>query len=146
MSAMSDYLEDAFLDHFLGTTSTTAPSAVYIGLHTADPTDAGTGAEVSGNGYARQSMAFAASSSGTASNSAAVEFPAASGGNWGTITHIGIYDASSAGNLLFHAALTASKTINDGGIFKVAASKLETYTMYIFKYGESCKKRSPTSC
>ena len=42
MSAMSDYLEDAFLDHFLGTTSTTAPSAVYIGLHTADPTDAGT--------------------------------------------------------------------------------------------------------
>lgn len=92
MSAMSDYLEDAFLDHFLGTSSTTAPSAVYIGLHTADPTDAGTGAEVSGNGYARQSMAFAASSSGTASNSAAVEFPAASGGNWGTITHIGIYD------------------------------------------------------
>ena len=50
MSAMSDYLEDAFLDHFLGTSSTSAPAAVYIGLHTADPTDAGTGAEVSGNG------------------------------------------------------------------------------------------------
>ena len=122
MSAMSDYLEDAFLDHFL---STTSPSTIYLGLHTADPTDAGTGAEVSGNGYARQSIAFAASSSGTASNSGAVEFPAASGGNWGTITHVGIYDAASAGNLLFHAALTTSKIINDGDIFKVAASGID---------------------
>ena len=121
MSAMSNYLENKFLDHFLGTSSTSAPSNVYIGLHTADPTDAGTGAEVSGNGYVRQAMAFGASSSGTASNSGAVEFPAASG----TITHIGIYDASSSGNLLFHAALTASKTINDGDIFKVAASGVD---------------------
>jgi hypothetical protein len=125
MSAMSNYLENKFLDHFLGTSSTSAPSNVYIGLHTADPTDAGTGAEVSGNGYVRQAMAFGAASSGTASNSGAVEFPAASGGNWGTITHIGIYDASSSGNLLFHAALTASKTINDGDIFKVAASGVD---------------------
>lgn len=125
MSAMSDYLEDAFLDHFLGTTSTAAPSAIYIGLHTADPTDAGTGAEVSGNGYARKAITFGASSSGTASNSAAVEFAAASGGNWGTITHIGIYDALTAGNLLFHSALTTSKTIQDGDIFKVAASGID---------------------
>ena len=125
MSAMSDYLENKFLDHFLGTASTSAPAAVYVGLHTADPTDAGSGAEVSGFGYARQSMAFGAASSGTASNSAAVEFPAASGGNWGTITHIGIWDASTTGNLLFHAALTTSKTINDGDIFKIAASGVD---------------------
>ena len=125
MSAMSDYLENAFLDHFLGTSSTSAPAAVYVGLHTADPTDAGTGTEVSGSGYARQSMAFGAASSGTASNSAAVEFPAASGGNWGTITHIGIWDASTSGNLLFHAALTASKTINEGDIFKIATSGVD---------------------
>ena len=125
MSAMSDYLENKFLDHFLGTASTSAPAAVYIGLHTADPTDAGTGAEVSGSGYARQAMAFGASSGGTASNSGAVEFPAANGGDWGTITHIGIYDASTSGNLLFHSALTASKTISDGDIFKVAASGVD---------------------
>jgi len=125
MSAMSDYLENKFLDHFLGTTSTSAPAAVYVSLHTADPTDAGTGAEISGNGYARQSMAFSAASSGTASNSGSVEFPAASGGNWGTITHIGIWDASTAGNLLFHAALTASKVINEGDIFKIAASGVD---------------------
>lgn len=125
MSAMSDYLEDAFLDHFLGTTSTSSPTNVYVGLHTADPTDAGTGAEVSGNGYARQTIAFGASSSGTASNSAAVEFPAASGGSWGTITHIGLYDALTGGNLLFHSSLTTSKTIADGDIFKIAASGVD---------------------
>jgi hypothetical protein len=125
MSAMSDYLENKFLDHFLGTASTSAPAAVYVGLHTADPTDAGTGAEVSGNGYARQAIAFGASSGGTASNSGAVEFPAANGGDFGTITHIGIYDASSSGNLLFHSALTTSKTIADGDIFKIAVSGVD---------------------
>lgn len=125
MSAMSDYLEDAFLDHFLGTSSTSSPATIYVGLHTADPTDAGTGTEVSGSGYARQSIAFDASSSGTASNSAAVEFPAASGGDFGTVTHIGIWDALTSGNLLFHSALTTSKTISDGDIFKVAASGID---------------------
>lgn len=125
MSAMSDYLEDAFLDHFLGTSSTTSPTNVYVALHTADPTDAGTGTEVSGNGYARQTITFGASSSGTASNSSAVEFPAASGGDFGTITHIGLWDALTSGNLLFHSALTTSKTISDGDIFKVAASGID---------------------
>jgi len=125
MSAMSDYLEDAFLDHFLGTSSTSSPTNVYVALHTADPTDAGTGTEVSGNGYARQTIAFSASSSGTASNSSAVEFPAASGGDFGTITHIGLWDASTGGNLLFHSALTTSKTIADGDIFKIAASGVD---------------------
>lgn len=125
MSAMSDYLEDAFLDHFLGTTSTSSPTNVYVALHTADPTDAGTGTEVSGNGYARQTIAFGASSGGTASNSAAIEFPAASGGSFGTITHIGLWDASTGGNLLFHSALTTSKTIADGDIFKIAASGVD---------------------
>lgn len=125
MSAMSDYLEDAFLDHFLGTSSTSSPTNVYVALHTADPTDAGTGTEVSGNGYARQTISFDASSSGTASNSSAIEFPAASGGDFGTITHIGLWDASTGGNLLFHSALTTSKTIADGDIFKIAASGID---------------------
>ena len=122
---MSDYLENKFLDHFLGTSSTSSPANVYVALHTADPTDAGTGTEVSGNGYARQTIAFAASSSGTASNSGAVEFPAASGGDFGTITHIGLWDASTSGNLLFHSALPTSKTIADGDIFKIAASGID---------------------
>ena len=121
MTAMSDYLEVKFLDHFLGTASTTSPAAVYLSLHTADPTDAGSGAEVStsGTAYVRKAITFGAASSGSASNDAAVEFDAATS-SWGTITHIGIWDASSSGNLLFHAALTTSKAIATNDIFKVA--------------------------
>jgi len=124
MSAMSDYLEDAFLDHFLGTSSTSAPAAVYIGLHTADPTDAGTGAEVSGNGYARQAITFASAASGSISNNAAVEFPAATTSSWGSVSHWAIYDASTGGNQLFHGSFDTAKTIAVGDILKVAASSL----------------------
>ncbi len=124
MSAMSDYLENKFLDHFLGTTSTSAPAAVYLSLHTTSPTDDGSGAELSGDGYTRQAISFGSASSATASNDAAVEFSAATG-NWGTITHIGVWDASTSGNLLFHGALTASKTIATGDIFKVAVGGVD---------------------
>lgn len=123
MSAMSDYLENKFLDHFLGTASTTAPAAVYLSLHTANPADDASGAEVStsGSAYVRKAIAFSASSSGSASNSGAVEFDTATA-SWGTITHIGIWDASSSGNLLFYGALDASKAIASGDVFKVNAS------------------------
>lgn len=126
MSAASDYLENKVLDHFLGTASTSAPAAVYLALFTTDPTDAGSGTEVStsGTNYARQSIAFSAASSGTTSNSADVEFSQATGSGFGTVTHFGIFDASTAGNLLFHGALTASKTIAAGDVFKVASGNL----------------------
>jgi len=123
MSAMSNYLEIKFLDHFLGTASTTSPSTVYLSLHTADPTDAGSGAEVStsGSAYVRKAIAFSAASGGSATNSGAVTFDTATSA-WGTISHIGVWDASSSGNLLFHGALDASKTIASGDVFKVNAS------------------------
>lgn len=123
MSAMSDYLELKFLDHFLGTASTTSPGTVYLSLHTADPTDDGSGAEVStsGSAYVRKVIAFSAASGGSATNSGAVTFDTATSA-WGTISHIGVWDASSSGNLLFHGALDASKTIASGDVFKVNAS------------------------
>jgi hypothetical protein len=126
MSAASDYLENKVLDHFLGTASTSAPATVYLALFTTDPTDAGSGTEVStsGTNYARQSIAFSSASSGTTSNSADVEFSQATGSGFGTVTHFGIFDASTAGNLLFHGALTASKTIAAGDVFKVASGNL----------------------
>lgn len=126
MSAASDYLENKVLDHFLGTASTTAPAAVYLALFTSDPTDAGSGTEVStsGTAYSRQSIAFSAASSGSTSNSADVEFSQATGSGFGTVTHFGIYDASTAGNLLFHGALTSSKTIDAGDVFKIASGNL----------------------
>lgn len=126
MSAASDYLENKVLDHFLGTASTSAPATVYLALFTTDPTDAGSGTEVStsGTNYSRQSIAFSSASSGTTSNSADVEFSQATGSGFGTVTHFGIFDASTSGNLLFHGALTASKTIAAGDVFKVASGNL----------------------
>lgn len=124
MSAASDYLELKLLDHALGTTAYTKPSNVYVGLFTSDPTDAGTGTEVSGNGYARKEATFAAASGGSASTNATITFDAADGGNWGTITHIGIFDASTSGNLLFHGAVTTSKTIEDGDTFQISSGNL----------------------
>ena len=123
MSAMSDYLENAFLDHFTGTTSTTAPSAVYLGLSTASMNDDDSGTELSGSGYARQAITFGSSSSGTITSNAAVEFPAATA-SWGSVSHWAIYDASSAGNQLFHGSFATAKPIATGDILKVASGDL----------------------
>ena len=123
MTAMSNYLENALINATLRNTSYTSPSTVYVALFTSDPTDAGTGTECSGGAYVRQSATFAAPSDGASSISADVEFPQATGA-WGTITHFGIFDASSSGNLLYHGALTASKTIATGDVLKITSSNL----------------------
>lgn len=124
MSAMSDYLENEILDHVLGTGAYAAPSTVYIGLSTGSFGDDNSGTELSGSGYARQSAAFDAAAGGTTDNSAAIEFPAATG-SWGTVSHFGIFDAASAGNLLIHGAFTSSKTIATGDILRIAAGDLD---------------------
>ena len=121
--AKSNYLENKVIDHFLGTSSTSAPSNVYMGLFTSNPTDANSGTEVSGNGYSRQVITFNAASSGSATNSSAETFTA-SGGNFGTITHFGIFDASTSGNLLYHGALTDDKVIEDGDSLVVATTAI----------------------
>ena len=124
MSAMSNYLENEILDHILSTGAYTMPSAVYVGLSTGSFGDDNSGTELTGNGYARVSISFGAASSGTASNDAAVEFSAATG-SWGTVSHFGLFDASSAGNLLIHGALTASKVIESGDILKIAIGDMD---------------------
>ena len=123
MAEMSNYLENALINVTLRATAYTAPTTVYVALYTTDPTDADTGTECSGTSYARQSVTFGAPSNGVSTNSAAVEFPQA-GGSWGTITHIGIRDALTTGNLLYHTALDASKTIETGDVFRIATSSL----------------------
>ena len=125
MSAASNYLELKLLDHALGTAEFTAPEGVYLALFTSDPTDAGTGDEVSalGTAYASKVITFDAAASGSAASAATVTFDAATG-DWGTITHIGIYDAATSGNLLFHGAVTTSKTIESGDTFQVSAGNL----------------------
>ena len=123
MAEMSNYLENALINGTLRGTTYTAPTTVYIGLYTSDPTDADTGTEVSGGSYARQSVTFGAPSNGVSTNSAAIEFPQATG-SWGTVGWIGIEDALTGGNLLYHTPLDASKTIASGDIFKIAIGSL----------------------
>ncbi len=123
MSQMSDYLENALINSTLRGTTYTAPTTVYVALYTTSPTDADTGTEVSGGSYARQSVTFGAPSNGATANSGAVTFPTATA-SWGTIGWIGIRDAAAAGNLLYWAPLTASKTIGAGDIFTISANNL----------------------
>lgn len=144
MAAMSDYLENQLVDHILRgqTFSSTSPANLYVALYTAAPSDAGGGTEVTigSNNYARvavsralaswagtQSAGSTVASSGTGgvtSNNSAVTFPTPSG-SWGTVTHFAILDAATAGNLLFHGALTVQQTINTGNTVSFAAGQLQ---------------------
>ena len=123
MAEMSNYLEDALINATLRNTTFTSPSVVYIALYTSDPTDANTGTQVSGGSYARQAVTFGAPSNGVTTNSAAIEFPQATA-SWGTVTHIGILDALTSGNLLYHTPLDTAKTIDSGDIFKISSGNL----------------------
>ena len=120
MAAMSNYLENALINAVLRGIAYTSPSKVYLALFTSNPTDAGTGTEVGSGAYARQEIAFGAPSDGVAVSSSDVLFPVATAG-WGTVTHIGIYDALTDGNLLFHGTLTNQKTIAAEDQLKIAA-------------------------
>jgi hypothetical protein len=128
VAGFSDYLENKLIDHILRNTAYTVPTTIYIGLYTAAPTDAGGGTEVTGGSYARvqvgpSTTAWNATQGGTSgassgtggatANAADVVFATPSA-NWGVVTHFGVFDAVSAGNLLLWAPLTVSKTINNG--------------------------------
>jgi hypothetical protein len=121
--ALSNHLENALLDHVLRGNTYTAPGSIHVALFTTDPTDADTGTEVAGNAYARQTVTFDAPSGGATANSGVVQFAVATG-SWGTVTHIGLYDASTGGNLLFHGALTQSRAIGENDQFRIPAGDL----------------------
>jgi len=129
MTALSTYAELKILDLLFKSTAFATPNP-YIGAFTSDPTDSASGTEASGSAYARvqidnkMNSASAGTDNSSITNSSAITFTAASGGAWGTITHIGIFDASSSGNLLAHGALAASKTISDGDTLQINASAL----------------------
>ena len=132
MSAKTNYLENALINHVLRNVAFTSPSATYIALFTAVADgEAGTVTEVSGNGYARQLVNpnttqpfWTAPANGVTDNDGEILFPVATGGPWGTITHIGVYDAVTAGNLLYFGALDASKQIDENDQFRIADGAL----------------------
>lgn len=123
MAEMSNYLENAVINAVLRNTSYTSPAAVYVGLYTSDPGEGNTGTEVSGGSYARTAVTFGAPSNGVSTNSASVTFPTATG-TWGTVTHIGILDATTSGNLLYFTPLDASKSIASGDVFTISTGNL----------------------
>ncbi len=120
----SNFLETAILDHVLrGVAFPALGTNTHVALFTADPTDAGSGAEVTGGAYARVAVARATTAwaapadnagSQRTSNSGTITFPAPTA-NWGTVTHWGLFDAATGGNLLYHGALTTSQTVTSGG-------------------------------
>jgi hypothetical protein len=123
--SLTNAFETSTLKYLLTTDSVTRPTTWYVGLFTSDPTDTGVaGTEVSGSGYARTAATFSVTGN-TASNTAGIEFPAASGGAWGTVGWIGIMDASSGGNMIIHAALTTAKAIADGDVFRIPTGDLD---------------------
>ena len=122
MSFTND-LETRVLQWALTNGSPTRPTAWYVGLFTAAPGEAGGGTELSGSGYTREAVTFTVSGN-TASNDAAIEFPTATG-NWGTITHVAVFDASTSGNMIAYASLTASKAIDTGDVLRVPTGDLD---------------------
>jgi hypothetical protein len=123
MAEMSNFLENALINATLRATTYTSVATVYVSLWTSDPTDAGSGTEVSGGSYARTAVTFGAPSNGVTLNSADVTFPTATA-SWGVVGWIGINDALTTGNLLYHSPLDTSKTIDSGDIFKISTGNL----------------------
>jgi hypothetical protein len=124
MASMSDYLADALVKHVCTNTSYTSPTTVYLALYTTATAADGTGTEVTGGSYARQAVAFTfgAAGSGAVANTATETFtnmPAC------TVTHAAIWDAVTAGNMLFHGPLAASKVVPSGNDFAIAAGDID---------------------
>tara|TARA_B100001094_G_C17829043_1_gene622280 strand:- start:322 stop:714 length:393 start_codon:yes stop_codon:yes gene_type:complete len=126
MAGFSDYLENKVLEHVFENSAYTAPSTLYAALFTVAPSDTGGGTEVSGGGYVRQTAAFTVSGTNptTATNGSAIEYPTATAG-YGTVVAVGVFDASSSGNLLAYANLDSSKVVSTGDVFRFNAGDLD---------------------
>ena len=126
MAALSDFAEKLVLDWLMTTGGAFRPTTWYVALFTVAPNDSGGGTEVASNGYSRQSVTFDAAhaTNGTTQNSGAASFTA-SGGNWGSITHMGIFDTLTNGNLIWHGALTTSRTVNDGDTLTFSTGNID---------------------
>ena len=136
MSAASNYTEDRTLDFWLkaNSQSSTAPATVYVGLFTSDDSTGGTSdnleagtltneVSTSGTAYVRKAVTFGTISNGSVSNSANITFDTAAA-NWGTITHVAVMDASTAGNVLFYGALDTAREILTDDTFQITTGNL----------------------
>lgn len=125
MTALSNYAESQVIKWLMTGGAVTRPSAWYVALHTADPGETGASAELSGNGYARQSATFTEDTNGLVDNDADVTFGPNTTVNWGAVTHVSVWDAVSGGNCLYKGPLSSSVTININDSLRIAAGALD---------------------
>jgi len=122
---------NAFETHLLtylftsGTPSPTRPTAWHVAAFTSNPAEDASGTEVSGNGYTRKPATFTVSGNLATNSTAAIEFPTCTGSNWGAITHIGVFDAATSGNLIAYSALSSTKTIEVGDVLRIPQNDLD---------------------
>ena len=122
MAALSNYLENALVNHVLRNTALTTPgTSIYVGLikfYESSKLEAGTlTQEASSGAYARvQVTAWDAPSNGATQNTNAVTFPTATA-DWGMVSGVIIVDAASTGNVLLHGTLTTAKDVKNGDVF-----------------------------
>ena len=117
MAAATDFLELEILDHVLATASYTAPTNVYVKLHTGDPGEVGTANPATET--TRQQASFAVAAAGSADLSATVSWTSVSTSE--TYTHWSLWDASAAGNALLKGALDSSVAVTAGDNFDLTA-------------------------
>lgn len=127
---LSDYLENALLDHLLKNTPYTKPS-LYFALFTSDPGESGVSGELTIGqlGYTRKQVTndntnfppCSITGAASKSNATAIVFGPCATTSWGTVTHWAVYDAASAGNMLCHGALAESRTVVVGDSPKFSA-------------------------
>lgn len=129
MASMTDYLEENLLNHLLPLqASLSKPAAIYLSLHTSSPTDTGSlSGEVSGGSYAREDissvMSAASATTGRSTNTSVITYPTATA-DWGVVTHGGINDALTAGNMLFWVAGSQSRDMETGETFRLEIGQL----------------------
>lgn len=124
MAAFTDYAENLVMDWLFRNTGT-APTAWWVALHTADPGETGANAELSGNGYARQSVTFGAAAGGVVSNTGALTFGPNTAVNWNSVSHISVWTLVTAGDCLIKGALSSPVTINVNDSLTIAIGDLD---------------------
>ena len=124
MGSISDYLETELMDHLVGNAYT--QPTLYLALSTADFLDDGSGAaEPVGGNYARKAHAvWDVAATRLTRNDGVITFNQASGA-WGLISHWGIFDALTVGNLLAHGSLDVSKDVVSGNTPSFADAEIE---------------------
>lgn len=124
---ISNFLTAALLNQVFRNQAYTRPAIIYVALYTSDPTKADTGQEVKGGAYARQTVAFSApeieGGKQTIKNSAQIQYAVATA-DWGLVTHVGLRDAATGGNLLYFGKLDNPRTILVGDRFTFAANSI----------------------